>query len=338
MAREELDPTPILSLGLAFRDAKVVLSAVELGLFGELAGGPLTLDELRARLGLHERAARDFLDALFALELLEREDGRYANTAATATYLDPAKPTYAGGMLEMASARMWRFWASLTDALRTGEPQNEIRAGEDAFTAIYADEERLRSFAHAMTGSALGAARAIAEQFPFDRYETFVDVGCAAGALPVQVALSHPDVTGAGFDLPRLRPVFEEYVAGFGLADRLSFRAGDFWRDELPRADVLALCRILHDWGVDDRLALLRKAHDALPDGGAVIVSDPMIDDERRTHLFALLSSLNMLIETNAGSNYTGAECQEWMRSVGFRDTRVEHLAGPDWMVVGIKG
>jgi hypothetical protein len=224
----QLEPAHIMEVGMGFWGSKTVLSAVELELFTKLGDGEMAARQIADELGLYERAVPDFPDALVALGMLEREDGRYANTAATATYLDPAKPTYAGGMLEMASARMWRFWASLTDALRTGEPQNEIRAGEDAFTAIYADVARLRGFAHAMTGSALGAARAIAEQFPFDRYETFVDVGCAAGALPVQVALRHPHVTGAGFDLPRLRPVFEEYVAGFGLSDRLSFQACDF--------------------------------------------------------------------------------------------------------------
>ncbi len=333
----EQGPGAILELGLAFWGSKTLLSAVELGVFRELAPAPRPLEELRERLGLHERGARDFLDALVALGLLEREDGRYANAPATAAFLDPAKPAYVGGVLEMANARLYPFWASLTGALRTGEPQNEIAGGQDPFEAIYADEARLRRFARAMSSSAVGPDTALAERFPFERYGTVFDIGCAEGALPVQVALRHGHLTGGGFDLPDLGPAFDDYVGTYGLSDRLRFRAGDFWRDELPRADVLTMGRILHDWDRAGKLTLLRKAYDALPPGGALIVLEALIGDDRRERAFGLLTSLNMLIETNGGCGYTGAECQEWMRAAGFRETRVEHLAGPEWMVVGVR-
>ena len=332
-----LNPGPILELGMGFWGAKTLLSAVELRLFGLLAEGPLTLEELTERLDLHPRGRRDFFDALVALGMLQREDGRYANTPTTDAFLDPAKPGYVGGILEMANVRLYPFWGSLTQALHTGEPQNEMAQGEDPFAAIYSDEDRVRLFAQAMTGSALGAAMAIAERFPFDRYKTFFDVGCAEGALPVQVALRHSHIEGAGFDLPPVRGAFEEYVAGFGLADRLRFEAGDFWGDPLPKADVLSMGRILHDWDRDQKAELLAKAYAALPEGGALIVHDWLIDDDRSQNAFGLLMSLNMLIETPGGFDYTGTECREWMQAAGFSDTSVEHLAGPDWMVVGIK-
>jgi hypothetical protein len=333
----KLDPGPIIELGSAFWGSKTLLSAIELGVFTELADEPLSLDQARKRLGLHERSARDFLDALVALGMLERTEGRYADTPLTAAFLDRRTPGYVGGMLEMANSRLYPFWNALTEALQTGQPQNEIAEGGNLFDTLYADEGKLRQFAHAMTGISLGAAQAIAERFPFERYATFVDIGCAEGALPAQVALRHPHITGGGFDLPLLEPIFSDYVASLDLGARLAFHAGDFWTDELPAADVLAMGHILHDWNLAEKVTLIEKAHAALPHGGALIVHDALIDDARREHAFGLLMSLNMLIETHGGFDYTGADCVKWMHAAGFTETRVEHLAGPDWMVVGIK-
>ena len=180
---EQATPERILQLGLGFWGSKTLLSAVEIGLFTELAKGPLDLETLAERLMLHPRSARDFLDALVALGMLERDGDRYANTPETDLFLDRAKPSYIGGILEMANARLYPFWGSLTEALRTGQPQNEAKGGEeDFFAALYADPGRLEGFLKAMTGISLGAAMAIANKFPWDRYETFVDVGTARGA------------------------------------------------------------------------------------------------------------------------------------------------------------
>jgi SAM-dependent methyltransferase len=333
-------PTPdtIMQLGLGFWGSKTLLSACELGLFSELAAGALALDDLSARLRLHPRGARDFLDALVALGMLTREGDRYANTPATDMFLDRAKPTYIGGMLEMANARLYPFWGSLTEALRTGELQNEAKGGgQSFFAALYADPARLEGFLKAMTGLSFGAAAAIAEKFPWAQYRTFVDVGTAQGGLPVQVALAHPHLTGIGFDLPVVGPIFDAYVRSHGLSDRLRFHPGDFFEDPLPSADVVVMGHILHDWDLDGKRRLIAKAYDALPEGGAFIAFDAVIDDERRENAFGLLMSLNMLIETPGGFDYTGADGAAWMREAGFREARVERLVGPDSMVIGIK-
>lgn len=335
--RPPLNPDQILQLGLAFWGSKTLLSAVELGVFSELADGALTADELGSRLGLHPRARRDFLDALVALHMLDCDGERYANTAETDLFLDCSKSSYLGGMLEMANARLYPFWGSLTEALRTGEPQNEARTGGNFFAALYDDPERLRQFLHAMTGLSMGASVAIARRFPFADYGTVLDIGCAEGGLLVQLALAHPHLRGIGFDLPAVREPYEELVRSFGLDQRLEFCGGDFFSAELPPADVVVLGHILHDWSLDEKKELLRKAFAAVPEGGAVIVFESIIDDDRRENAFGLLMSLNMLIETPGGFDYTGADCQGWMRDVGFRETRVEHLVGPDSMVVGIK-
>jgi precorrin-6B methylase 2 len=331
-------PDAIMELGFAFWGSKTLLSAIELGVFSELAdAGSLDGDALRERLDLHPRSATDFFDALVALGMLERENGRYTNTPSTDLFLDRAKPSYVGGMLEMANARLYGFWGSLTEGLRTGEPQNEAKRGDNFFETLYADPERLAQFARAMSSLSVGAGQAIAAKFPWQDHSSVIDIGCAEGAVPVQIALAHEHVTGGGFDLPPLEPIFNSYVSGFGLGERLSFTAGDFFADPLPKADVLVMGHILHDWDSDEKQLLLKKAYDALPDGGALIVYEAIIDDERRSNAFGLLMSLNMLIETPGGFDYTGADCCGWMQETGFRESYVEYLGGPDSIVVGIK-
>jgi len=326
-----------MGLGFAFWGSKTLLSAVELGVFSELAKGPADARALTEKFRLHERSARDFFDALVALGVLERQDGEYSNRPETDLFLDRAKPSYIGGIFEMANARLYPFWGSLTEGLRTGQPQNEAKSGGDFFGELYSDQARLKQFMHAMTGISMGSAIAIAQKFPWQKHQTFVDIGTAEGGLPVQVALAHNHLTGGGFDLPVVQPVFEEYVASFNLSDRLSFYPGNFFADPLPQADVLTMGHILHDWSLEEKKVLLSKAYETLPKGGSLIIHEAIIDDERRQNTFGLLMSLNMLIESPGGFDYTGADCCSWMREVGFQETYVEHLAGPDSMVVGVK-
>jgi hypothetical protein len=335
---EPVKPDQIMQLGLGFWASKTLLSAVELGLFTDLAKGPLSAEAITDRHNLHPRSIRDFLDALVSLRMLERSaEGVYSNTPETDMFLDRAKPSYVGGMLEMASTRLYPFWGSLTEALRSGRPQNEAKSGGNFFEALYADPQRLEGFLSAMTGLSLGAARAIAEKFPWSDYRTFLDIGGAQGGVPVQLALAHPHLTGGSFDIPAVGPVFEKYVASHGLSERLRFHPGDFFNDGLPSADVLVMGHILHDWNMEEKRMLLRKAFEALPAGGALIVFEALIDDERRENAFGLLMSLNMLIETPGGFDFTGADCSQWMREAGFRETKVAHLIGPDSMVIGFK-
>jgi hypothetical protein len=334
------DPTPdqIMQVGLGFWASKTLLSAVEMELFTELAKHPESGEALRDRLGLHSRSYRDFLDALVALGFLERDEGAYRNTPSTDKFLDKGKPSYIGGILEMANLRLYRFWGGLTEGLRTGQLQNEAKSGEmPFFQALYADPSRLKGFLAAMTGLSHGANLAIARQFPWHEHETFVDVGTAQGDLAVQIAVANEHLTGAGFDLPEVAPVFEDYVEQNGVQDRLRFTAGDFFADELPRADVLVMGHILHDWGLDEKRTLIRKAYEALPDQGALIIYETIIDDDRSQNVFGLLMSLNMLIETERGFDYTASDCMDWMTDAGFASTRAEHLIGPDSMVIGVK-
>jgi len=330
-------PDHILQTGLAFWASKTLLSAVEMEVFTELGKGPQNLESLTGRLGLHPRSSHDFLDALVALGFLEREDGHYRNTPSTDLFLDKLKPSYVGGILEMANKRLYTQWARLTVALRTGERQSEEPGEENLFAALYAEPTRLKGFLKAMTGISRGANLAIAAKFPWDNYKTVADCGTTQGDLITQVALKNQHLHGTGFDLPEVAPIFEEYVEENGLSSRVKFAPGSFFTDPLPKVDVIMMGHILHDWSLEEKKMLIRKAYDAVPEGGAFIAYDSIIDDDRRKNAFGLLMSLNMLVETPAGFDYTGADCIGWMKEAGFRETRVEHLVGPDSMVIGIK-
>jgi len=331
-------PEHILQVGFGFWACKTLLSAVEMEVFTELAKHPEGLEELTGRLGLHPRSARDFLDALVALGFLERKTGIYSNTPATDLFLDKKKPSYIGGILEMVNHRSYGHWDHLTEGLRTGLPQNELRGGGSSpFGTLYADPARLKEFLKAMSGVSHGANLAIAAKFPWAKYKTVADAGPAQGDLLTQVLLKNQHLHGVGFDLPEVGPIFEEYVQLNGLSSRLKFKAGSFFTDPLPKADVIMMGHILHDWDLEQKRMLIGKAYDALPAGGALLAYDAMIDDDRSKNAFGLMMSMHMMIETPGGFDYTGADCQGWMRDAGFKETRIEHLVGPDSMVVGIK-
>jgi hypothetical protein len=333
-----VSPETILQVGFGFWPSKILLSAIEMELFTDLAKGAQSLESLQGRLGLHPRSSRDLLDALVALGFLLRSQGQYSNTPATDLFLDKHKPSYIGGMLEMVNQRLYGFWDHLTEALRTGIPQNEAKTGGlSLFDALYADPARLKNFLAAMTGLSHGANMAIARSFRWAKYKTFTDAGTAQGDLAVQISLENPHLSGVGFDLAEVGPIFEEYVEKNGVSGRLRFAGGSFLTEPLPKADVVLMGHILHDWSLDEKRMLIGKAYDAVPQGGALIVYESIIDDDRSKNAFGLMMSLNMLIETQAGFDYTGADCQGWMKEAGFRETRVEHLVGPDSMVVGIK-
>ena len=334
---KNLSPDRILQLGFGFWATKTLLTAIEIGLYTELARKPMSVEEVTKHFKFHPRSVRDFLDALVALGMLRRNGTKYVNTPETAAFLDRAKPSYMGGMLEMCSRRLYKFWNDLPEGLRTGQPQNEAKTGGNLFEVIYKDPGLVRGFLSGMTGLSIGAAQAIAKKFPWKKYKTFVDVGAAQGALPVQVALAHRHLTGAGYDLPVVEPIFMDYVRSFKLQDRLRFHQGDFFKDPIPGADVIVMGHILHDWNLEEKRMLIKKVHAALPKGGAFVAFDAVIDDERKKNAFGLLMSLNMLIETTGGFDYTGADCRGWMKDAGFRQTRVVPLVGPDAMVIGIK-
>jgi O-methyltransferase domain/Dimerisation domain len=334
MSQMELDPSQIIQVGMGFWPSKTVLSAVELELFTQLGDDSLTGEEIGKKLGLHPRGIYDFLDTLVALGFLERDgdgaDGRYRNTAETAHFLDRSSPAYIGGILEMANARLYGFWGDLTEALQTGKPQNEVKhAGTAMFDELYSDPARLEQFMGAMQGISAGNCHALAEKYDFSKHETVCDVGGATGQLCMILATHHPHLKCTSYDLPVVAPIAERAIAAAGLSDRVAVASGDFFAEPLPQADVITMGLILHDWNLDRKMHLIRSAYEALPEGGAFIVIENLIDDARRENAFGLMMSLNMLIEFGDAFDYTGGDFAGWCREVGFRDVEVLPLTGP---------
>lgn len=329
-----LSPARIMEVGMAFWPARVLLTAVKLRVFTTLGGGAMTGDELRDTLGLHPRSTPDFFDTLVALKFLERDgDGataKYRNTAETAAFLDRNNPGFVGGFLEMAHDRLYRFWGDLDEALKTGKPQNETKhGGEGVFEELYRQPERLEQFLDAMAGISTGNFAALAEKFDFLPYKTLCDVGGAAATLSMIVARRHSHLQITSADLPPATAIAAKKIEAAGLSDRITATNIDFFKDGLPKADVITMGMILHDWNLENKMMLIRKAYEALPDGGAFIVIENIIDDARRENAFGLMMSLNMLIEFGEAFDFTGADFDGWCREAGFKRTEVIHIAGP---------
>ena len=342
MPHPQIDPGPILQTAFSFWSSKVLLTAVEFGVFTTLDDHRFTGAELGAKLGLHPRAIADFFDALVAMKFLERDgDGptaTYSNTPAGALYLHRDSPRYIGGILEMLNARLFKFWHDLPDALRTGMPQNETKHGQKGvFEELYSELPRLEQFMGSMTGLSRINFEAFAEKFDFSPFHTLCDVGGATGLLCIEAAKRHPHLRCTSFDLPPVEPIAEKHIAAAGLTHRIATAAGSFFIDPLPKADIITMGMILHDWNLEKKMHLIRAAYDALPAHGAFVVIEAIIDDARRENLQGLLMSLNMLIEFGDAFDYSAADFRGWCTEVGFQRFEVIHLAGPSSAVVAYK-
>jgi hypothetical protein len=338
----ELNPGYIMQIGMGFWASKTLQAAIDVGVFTELGKGPKTAEQLRLALGLHPRAVPDLPDALVALKLLLRDgDGAesvYRNTPETAAFLDSGSPTYCGGFLEMASARLYPFWGHLAEALKSGAPQNEAKhSGEQMFAKLYEDPARLEQFMGAMSGISAGNFRAFAAAFDFSKYKTLCDVGGATAQLSRIVAAAHPHLQCTSFDLPVVAPIAERHIAAAGLSERIKAVGGDFFTQPLPKADVITMGMILHDWNLEKKMMLIKKAYDALPAGGAFVVIEALIDDARRENAFGLMMSLNMLVEFGDAFDYSGADFAGWCREVGFKDFKVIPLTGASSAAIAYK-
>ncbi len=339
---EPQDVSPILQTAFAFWSSKVLLTAVEFGVFTTLGNRRLTGSELGTEIGLHPRAISDFLDSLVAMRFLDREgDGpsaKYGNTPAGALFLDRHSPRYVGGILEMLNARLFKFWHDLPEALRTGRPQNEIKHGQKGmFEMLYEELPKLEQFMGAMTGLSRINFEAFASKFDFRPFKTLCDIGGATGLLCIEVAKKHSHLKCTSFDLPPVEPIARKHIAAAGFSDRVGTASGDFFKDPLPRADLITMGMILHDWNLEKKMHIIRAAYDALPPGGALVAIEALIDDARRENLFGLLMSLNMLIEFGDAFDYSGADFRRWCGDVGFTRFDVIHLAGASSAAIAYK-
>ena len=340
--KEQINPSHIMQVGMGFWASKTLLVAVKLELFTKLGAIAITGEKLGAQLGLHERGIWDFFDALVSLGFLNREgegkEALYSNTEETALFLVKNSQQYIGGILEMCNDRLYKYWGDLEEGLKTGNPQNEIKhTGRNFFEEIYDSPESLKQFVNAMSGVQMGNFIALAKTFDFSKYNTLCDIGGASGLLSIQVALNHTHISCTTFDLPQVEPIAKETIEKFGLSSRISIVSGDFLKDDFPKADVIVMGNILHDWNLEKKRLLIRKAYDALSEAGAFIVVENIIDDERRKNSFGLLMSLNMLIELGDGFDFTGADFASWAKETGFKETTVMSLTGPASAAIAFK-
>jgi len=338
----QIDPSKIIQIGMGFWASKTLLTAVNMELFTHLSQSELSGQSIREKLGLHERSLYDFLDTLVALGFLKRsglkETAIYSNANDSDLFLDKNKPSYVGGILEMSNNRLYPFWQHLEEGLKTGLPQNEVKeGGKPIFEELYTNEEKLREFLSAMGGIQMGNFMAFANKFDFSSYKTLCDIGGAGGYLSAQVAMNHHHMHCTSFDLPPVSPIAMENIGNMELADKVKIQSGDFFKDTFPKADVITMGNILHDWGIKDKKILMKKAYEALPTGGSLVVIENIIDDNRNNNAFGLMMSLNMLIETSEGYDFSAADFDDLAKETGYSKTSIIPLAGPSSAVIAIK-
>lgn len=342
LAKTQVDPSKIMQIGTGFMATKTLLTAVNMELFTILAQRELSGAEIQSRLGLHSRSLYDFLDALVALGSLKRiglkETAKYRNAEDSDMFLDKNKPSYIGGMLEMCNNRLYPFWNDLEEGLKSGLPQNETKnGGKPVFEEVYANPKKLREFVSAMGGVQMGNFMAFANQFDFSNYKTLCDIGGAGGFLSAHVSLNNPHMQCSSFDLPPVEQIAKENIKNMELENKVKVLSGDFFKVNFPKADVITMGNILHDWGTDDKKMLIKKAYDALPKKGALVIIENIIDDNRSENAFGLLMSLNMLIETSKGYDFSAADFSILAKEVGFQDIYIIKLTGPTSAVIAYK-
>ena len=336
------DQSRILEVGFGFMASKVLLTAVKMEVFTKLDDRSLTGEELGKLLDLNPRGIFDFFDALVAHGFLHREgnghNGRYQNTEATAYYLNKHKSSYIGGIFEMCNDRLFKYWSDLEIGLKTGIAQDEIKHSQKSmFETLYEDISRLEQFIQAMSGISRSNFETFVEKFDFSKYTTLCDVGGASGLLSILVAKKHPHMKCVTFDLPQVETIAQKSIEKEGLSAQIQVISGDFLTDALPKADVITMGLILHDWNLEKKEHLIRLAYDSLSENGAFVVIENLIDDARRENGFGLLMSLNLLIEFGDASDFTGADFWGWCQEAGFRSYEVLHLAGPSSAAIAYK-
>ena len=338
----QINPSKIIQVGMGFMASKTLLTAVNMELFTLLAKGDLSGKEIQTTLGLHDRSLYDFLDTLVALGFLIRsglkETALYSNSEESELFLDKNKPSYVGGILEMSNNRLYHFWNDLEEGLKTGKPQNETKnGGKPLFEELYSNEDRLREFIHAMGGVQMGNFIAFSNNFDFSNFTTLVDIGGSGANLSIHVAKANPHMNCVSIDLAPVFPIASENIKLMGLENQVKAMSRDFFKDEFPKADIITMGNILHDWGVIEKKMLINKAYNALPKGGVLVVIENIIDNDRRENAFGMMVSLNMMIETPGGFDFTATDFNGWAKEIGFLNTYLMPLTGPASAVIAIK-
>ena len=229
----------------------------------------------------------------------------------------------------MGDNRLYHTWAGLEECLLTGLPNNDAKSSQNLFAELYKDAAKLKSFVNGMSGSQMGSFTAFAQKFDFSKYKTLTDAGGSSGLLSLMVAGHHTHISCKSFDLPAIEPIAKNAIENFHLTDRVKAVSGDFFSEPIPNADIVTMGNILHDWDEPTKIMLMKKAYDAIPVGGVFVAIENIIDDARKKNVFGMMMSLNMLVGTGKGFDYTFADFNIWAKMVGFKSTSLLPLAGP---------
>jgi acetylserotonin O-methyltransferase len=333
------DPAVVFDLLEAFRASKSMFAAVRLGVFDALEEGPKSAEVLAGKLQTNADALGRLLDVCVSLQLLSRTPDGYKNTPVATTYLCRDSPRRMTGYLNYSDEVLWKLWANLEDAVREGTHRWKQTFGWDSpiFSNFFRTDERRREFLLGMHGYGQASSPRVVAAFDLGRFRQLVDLGGATGHLALAACERYPDLRATVFDLPGAIPLAREMIAASPVADRVTALAGDFFADPLPPADLYALGRILHDWSEEKIRMLLRKVSDHLPEHGALLIAEKLIDDDRRGPLSAHLQSLNMLVVTE-GKERTPAEYEALLREAGFSDIRFQRTNSPLDAILATKG
>jgi acetylserotonin N-methyltransferase len=338
-ATSQPDPSVILDLLEAFRRSKTMFAAVSLGIFDTLEDGPKSLAELAQSLGLNPDALERLLDACIGLKLLDRQGAAYQNTPVASTYLCKRSPSRLTGYIGYSNDVMWKLWANLEGAIREGTHRWQQTFGWDGpiFSHFFRSEDALREFLMGMHGYGLISSPQIVSAFDLSRFHRLADLGGATGHLAIAACQRYPNLRAVVFDLPGAIPLAREIIGASTATDRIEVAAGDFFTDPLPEADLYALGRILHDWSEPKVLDLLKRIFDRLPTGGALLIAEKLLDEDKRGPRWAQMQSLNMLTCTE-GKERTLSEYEALLRQVGFSQVMGAKTPSPLDAVLAVKG
>ena len=308
---------PILEMAMAFQRSRVLLTAYELGLFTVINDEWKTSAEVATALETDSRATDRLMNALTALGLLDKRDGRFTNSPAAVRFLVKGRPDYMAGLAH--TAHLWQTWSGLTDAVRkgTGVVGDEVNQR---------GEEWLRAFIGAMHWRAQELADGIVRLLDLSRVSRVLDVGGGSGAFSMAFVRTGRGIHAVVFDLPNVVAITKSYVESAGYGGQISTVVGDYRKDELPGGfDLVFLSAIVHANSVEENRRLIRKCAFATEPGGRVVILDQIMNEDRTAPASAAMFALNMLVGTGGGDTYTESEVRAWMSEAGLRDiTRVD--------------
>jgi 3-hydroxy-5-methyl-1-naphthoate 3-O-methyltransferase len=335
-----ISPIPLMQLATAFWAFKTLSTAVEFDLFSRLGKTPMNAAELATAYSIDERPAEMLLTGCASLGLLTKHNGRYANSELAENFLTKDARYYFGGFVTMLDRRLYAGWDKLPQAMRSNRPTTWDPAKQKSLFEG-ADPEMMATFWQAMHSLSIFTARELGRAIDFRRFRSLMDVGGGSAAFDIELCRMYPELSATVYDLPFVAGIAQKNIQDAGLAGRIRVHGGDFFGDTAYPAghDVILLSMIMHDWSEADDKAILRKCFAALPPGGAVVISELLVNDEKTGPPPAALMSLNMLVETVGGRNYTPAEYRSWLEEIGFRDVQVVwfEAAGANGAVVGYK-